>query len=61
MRSSVSEQVRIWILAEPEAPTIVEAAGGWAGLIPAALIFVGVCIFGAWVFNRDAPRIAEEL
>jgi ABC-2 type transport system permease protein len=57
----IFEQVRIWILAEPEAPTIVEAAGGWAGLIPAAVIFVAVCAFGAWIFNRDAPRIAEEL
>ena len=57
----IFEQVRIWILAEPEAPTAVEAAGGWPGLLPAAAIFVGVCAFGAWVFNRDAPRIAEEL
>jgi ABC-2 type transport system permease protein len=57
----IFEQVRIWILNEPEAPTIVQAAGGWLGLVPAAVIFVGVCAFGAWVFNRDAPRIAEEL
>ncbi len=57
----IFEQVRIWILAEPEAPTIVEAAGGWLGLLPAALIFVGVCVFGVWIFNRDAPRVAEEL
>jgi ABC-2 type transport system permease protein len=57
----IFEQVRIWILAEPQAPTIVEAAGGWAGLIPAAVIFVAVCAFGAWIFKRDAPRIAEEL
>lgn len=57
----IFEQVRIWVLAEPEAPTIVQAAGGWLGLVPAAVIFIGVCAFGAWVFNRDAPRIAEEL
>jgi ABC-2 type transport system permease protein len=57
----IFEQVRIWILAEPEAPTIVEAAGGWLGLVPALVIFLGVCAFGAWIFNRDAPRIAEEL
>jgi ABC-2 type transport system permease protein len=55
------EQVRIWILAEPGAPTAVEAAGGVAGLLPAAAIFVGICAFGVWIFNRDAPRIAEEL
>jgi ABC-2 type transport system permease protein len=57
----IFEQVRVWILAEPQAPTAVEAAGGWVGLIPAAVIFVAVCVFGAWIFNRDAPRIAEEL
>jgi ABC-2 type transport system permease protein len=57
----IFEQVRIWILAEPGAPTVVAAAGGWAGLIPAAIIFIAVCGFGAWIFNRDAPRIAEEL
>jgi ABC-2 type transport system permease protein len=57
----IFEQVRIWILAEPNAPTVVEAAGGWLGLLPAALIFVGVCAFGVWIFDRDAPRVAEEL
>jgi ABC-2 type transport system permease protein len=57
----IFEQVRVWILAEPNAPTAVEAAGGWLGLLPAAAIFVGVCVFGAWIFKRDAPRIAEEL
>jgi ABC-2 type transport system permease protein len=57
----IFEQVRIWILDEPEAPTIVQAAGGWLGLLPAAVIFLATCAFGVWIFNRDAPRIAEEL
>ena len=57
----IFEQVRVWILAEPNAPTAVEAAGGWLGLLPAAAIFLATCAFGAWIFNRDAPRIAEEL
>lgn len=57
----IFEQVRVWILTEPKAPTAVEAAGGWLGLLPAAVIFVAACAFGAWIFNRDAPRIAEEL
>jgi ABC-2 type transport system permease protein len=55
------EQMRVWILAEPEAPTAVQAANGWLGLLPAAAIFVGVCAFGAWIFTREAPRIAEDL
>jgi ABC-2 type transport system permease protein len=57
----IFEQVRVWILTEPEAPTAVEAAGGALHLLPAAAIFVAVCAFGVWIFNRDAPRIAEEL
>jgi ABC-2 type transport system permease protein len=57
----IVEQVRVWILAEPDAPTAVEAAGGWLGLLPAAAIFVGICAFAIWVFSREAPRIAEDL
>ena len=30
-------------------------------LIAAALIYVAVCVAGVWVFNREAPRIAEQL
>jgi ABC-2 type transport system permease protein len=59
--SVIFEQVRVWILHEAQAPTAVQAAGGWAGLIPAAVIYVGVVAFGAWYFNREAPRIAEAL
>jgi ABC-2 type transport system permease protein len=54
-------QIRVWVLAEPGAPTITQAAGGVLGLLPAAAIFVSVCVFGAWIFRREAPRIAEDL
>jgi ABC-2 type transport system permease protein len=70
----IFEQVRVWVLAEPHqaaasvggmqephAPTAVEAAGGALHLLPAALIYIAVCAIGVWLFNRDAPRIAEEL
>jgi ABC-2 type transport system permease protein len=56
----IFEQVRIWVL-EPSAPTPAEAAGGAIYLLPAAGIFVGACLYAAWVFNREAPRIAEDL
>jgi ABC-2 type transport system permease protein len=56
----IFEQIRVWVL-DPSAPTAVDVVGGVAGLIPAAAIFVGVCVLGVWAFNRDAPRIAEEL
>jgi len=54
------EQARHWIV-DPSAPGAVEAIGGagWA-LIPLA-VFLAVCIGGFWVFNREAPRIAERL
>jgi ABC-2 type transport system permease protein len=57
----ILEQTRVWVLAEPEAPTAVQAAHGWLGLLPALVIFLSVCSFGAWIFSREAPRIAEDL
>jgi ABC-2 type transport system permease protein len=57
----IFEQIRIWVLTEPGAPSVTEAAGGVAGLLPAAAIFIGICVFGAWIFKREAPRIAEDL
>jgi ABC-2 type transport system permease protein len=57
----IFEQVRVWVLAEPKAPTAAEAAGGALHLLPAAAIFVAICVFGVWIFNREAPRVAEEL
>lgn len=57
----IFEQVRVWVLAEPQAPTAAEAAGGALHLLPAAAIFAGLCAFAAWIFNREAPRIAEDL
>lgn len=57
--SVIFEQVRVWVL-EPQAPTPVDIAG-WAGLIPATVIFIGACGLGIWLFSREAPRIAEDL
>jgi len=53
-------QARTWIV-EPTAPGAVDAAGGWLHLLPAAAIFVVVCVAGVWVFRREAPKIAELL
>jgi ABC-2 type transport system permease protein len=57
----IFEQVRVWVLAEPNAPSAAEAAGGALHLLPAVAIFLAVCAFGALFFNREAPRIAEDL
>jgi ABC-2 type transport system permease protein len=56
----IFEQARVWII-DPSAPGAVAAAGGVLPLLPAATIYVGTCALGVWMFNRDAPRIAEEL
>jgi len=54
-------QARVWFLHEPGAPTAVDAAGGWPGLLPAFAILVGLVAFASWYFAREAPRIAEDL
>jgi ABC-2 type transport system permease protein len=43
------------------APGALATAGGWLHLVPAMLIFVGICAIAVWKFNRDAPMIAEAL
>lgn len=57
----IFEQIRVWVLSEPGAPNAVQAAGGVLHLIPAAVLYVATCAFAVWIFNRDAPRIAENL
>jgi ABC-2 type transport system permease protein len=54
------EQARRWII-DPSAPSAVEAIGGWEWALLPAGVFVAVCAFGLWVFNHEAPRIAERL
>lgn len=59
--SPIFEQAREWIV-DSNAPGAVEAAMGnqLLVLIPAAL-FVVICGLSVWIFNREAPRIAESL
>ena len=54
------ELVRKWIV-DPSAPGPAAAAGSAAWLLVPLAIYVGVCALAWWVFNREAPRIAEEL
>ncbi|MGC1802077.1 MAG: ABC transporter permease [Solirubrobacterales bacterium] len=58
--SPLFEQARKWVI-DPNAPGAASAAGGWTHLLAPIAIFVVICAFGAWYFNRAAPRIAEEL
>jgi ABC-2 type transport system permease protein len=56
----ILEQARIWVI-DADAPTLLEAAGSAAVLLVSAVIFVGACVIGLLLFEREAPRVAEEL
>jgi ABC-2 type transport system permease protein len=56
----IFNEVQVWVI-NPDAPTAAAVAGGALALVPAAVLFVGVCVFSAWIFERDAPRVAERL
>jgi ABC-2 type transport system permease protein len=53
-------QARKWFV-DPTAEGAATVAGGWEYLIAPAAIFVTVCVLAVWVFQREAPRVAEEL
>ncbi|HET8672489.1 MAG TPA: ABC transporter permease [Thermoleophilaceae bacterium] len=58
--AAVVQQIRHAVI-DPSAPTAGQAIGGDVRLlIPLALVLILV-VLGFWWFNREAPRIAEEL
>jgi ABC-2 type transport system permease protein len=48
-------------LIDENAPNSWDAAGGFQYLLIPGAIVVALLALGFWVFNREAPRIAEEL
>lgn len=48
-------------LIDPTAPSAVDAAGGWLNVCVPVAIILGLFALGFHVFNKQAPRIAEEL
>ncbi len=56
----ILELARKWIV-QGDAPGPVAAAGGFGGIIAPIVIFVAIWVFAVWIFNREAPRIAEQL
>jgi ABC-2 type transport system permease protein len=54
------ELARKWVI-DPAAPGPAAAAGGAEWLLVPVAIFVAVCVLAVWLFNREAPRIAEVL
>ena len=58
--AAMLEQARKWLI-DPSAPAFTEAIGGFPlWIIPVAIVVV-VCAFGLWLFNHEAPKIAERL
>jgi ABC-2 type transport system permease protein len=57
----IFQQAHIWMIGPEKTESVYAAAGGPLPLIAAAAIYLGVCVAGVWVFNREAPRIAEQL
>ncbi|MGH2803604.1 MAG: ABC transporter permease [Thermoleophilaceae bacterium] len=58
--AAVLTQMR-YALIDPEAPTAAAAIGGGARLLIPLGVVAAVFVLGAWVFAREAPRIAEDL
>jgi ABC-2 type transport system permease protein len=54
------EQARHWII-DPSAPSAVEATGSWLRMLGPVSLFAAICVLGALLFKREAPRVAENL
>jgi ABC-2 type transport system permease protein len=52
----IMELARRWLI-DPAAPV----RGGAVVVIVPIVLYVAICAAAVWVFNREAPRIAEEL
>ena len=59
--SPIFEQAQKWMI-DPDAPGAIGAEEGaeWV-LLASFAVFAGICAIAVWVFNREAPRIAEDL
>ena len=58
--AALLQQTRHWLI-DPSAPSAAEAIGGTRRLLIPIGIARGRVRAGLWFFDREAPRIAEEL
>jgi ABC-2 type transport system permease protein len=58
--AAILQQTRHWLI-DPGALSAPQAIGSWTMMLIPISISVVVCALGVWYFNREAPRIAEEL
>jgi ABC-2 type transport system permease protein len=56
----ILSQARQWIV-EPDAPSAVTAMGGFGRFSISVVVYIVICVGAVWIFNREAPRIAEDL
>ena len=54
------EYARIWVV-DPDSASPVELVGVPVGLLVPLAISIAIAAGGIWLFNRDAPRVAEAL
>jgi ABC-2 type transport system permease protein len=54
------EYARIWVV-NPDSASPVELVGLAAGLLVPLAISIAIAVGGVWLFDRDAPRVAEAL
>jgi ABC-2 type transport system permease protein len=59
--AAIVQQTRHAVIDPESAHSAATAAGGWERLLIPGGIVVLVVVLGYWVFDRAAPRIAEEL
>ncbi len=57
---AILQQARRWLI-DPAAPGAADAIGGFPWWLLPLGLFVATCAFGLWIFNREAPKIAERL
>jgi ABC-2 type transport system permease protein len=58
--TAILELSRQWMI-DPGAPSLTSLAGGHVKLLEPIVVYIVICVAAVWVFNREAPRIAEEL
>jgi ABC-2 type transport system permease protein len=57
---AILQQARRWLI-DPGAPGAAHAIGGFPWWLLPIGLFTATCVFGLWIFNREAPKIAERL
>jgi ABC-2 type transport system permease protein len=58
--STLFTRAQIWVI-DAGVPTNAELVGVVMGLLIPIAIMVLICVSGVWLFDREAPRVAETL